>query len=48
MITLISKNKDSLTQLLFQYFNHTNEMIVFVDASGSVIAKNDAAKEIIA
>ncbi|PTI78823.1 two-component sensor histidine kinase [Staphylococcus succinus] len=41
------KKIDNINQLLYQYFNHTSEMIVFVDRDGRVIAMNQAANDII-
>src|SRR5699024_11151037 len=37
----------NIDQLLVQYFNNTNEKIVFVDKQGQVIAMNRAANDII-
>lgn len=41
------KKIDNINQLLYQYFNNTSEMIVFVDGDGRVIAMNQAANDII-
>ena len=46
MIVQVNQMED-MTELLLQYFNNTREKIVFVDNEGKVIAKNQAAKDII-
>ena len=37
----------SLEQLLKNYYETTNEKIVFVNRQGKIIAMNDAAKDIL-